>query len=484
MRILSTCKDKGIEAVTIYTSPEKNLPHALFSDEAYCLGEGPLSETYLNQDKLIEICHQAKVDAVHPGYGFLSENASFAKRLAGEGIIFIGPTPHAIEVMGDKIGSKKWLSQTKVPMIPGYHGDDQSAETLFLEAKKIGLPVLIKASAGGGGKGMRIVEREGDFISALEAAQREAQNAFGNPQVLIEKFVQNPRHIEVQVLSDTHGQHFHLYERECSIQRRYQKIIEEAPSPSLSPEEREAITRAAVEITSTLNYVGAGTVEFIFDDSTRDFYFLEMNTRLQVEHPVTEMVTGLDLVALQIKVAEGEKLKLTQKEIPLKGHAIEGRIYAERPAENFLPSTGKVERLFHGPFYPRGTRIDCGLLPGNTVGIDFDPMLAKVMAWGEDRRESINRLDQLLSQASFWGVETNITYLKAILALDEFERGETCTHFVKTHEEKLMKAISTPKFRPEALAAYLFSKKLKKEDKEMAVENTNVWSETGPFKNI
>ncbi|MBA2405318.1 MAG: ATP-grasp domain-containing protein, partial [Bdellovibrionales bacterium] len=336
LRVLKTAKEMGIKVVTVYAEDDKHLPHALFSDESYPLGSGALSETYLNKAKLIEICKRSGADAIHPGYGFLSENEEFARMVEKAGIIFIGPTPESIVLMGDKIGSKKALEKINIPLTPGYHGEDQSEDMLVKEAKKIGYPILIKASAGGGGKGMRIVHQDSELLESIRGAKSEGLKSFSNDRVLIEKYVVNPRHIEVQLMSDTHGTHLHFFERECSIQRRYQKVVEETPAPNMSQELRLKICETAVEIARGINYRGAGTVEFIMAQDG-NYYFMEMNTRLQVEHPVSEMVTGADLVKCQIMVAQGDKLPYIQNEIKQKGHAIECRIYAEDPDNNFMP---------------------------------------------------------------------------------------------------------------------------------------------------
>lgn len=434
LRIIRTCRELGIETVTLYTEAEARFPHVWMSHRSISLGEGLLSETYLNIDKIVQIALENECQAIHPGYGFLSERAAFAKKVSEAGLIFIGPTPEAITAMGDKKGSKEIALKVGVPVIPGYHGDDQSEQVLLSEAKKMKWPVLIKASAGGGGKGMRVVESESDFKSMLESAKREALNSFGDDRMLIEKYIEHPRHIEVQVFSDAHGNHFHLFERECSIQRRHQKIIEESPSMALTDELRKNICECAVKLSKHINYLGAGTVEFILD---RDgsFYFLEMNTRLQVEHPVTEMVVGIDLVEWQIKVAQGEKLPLTQSDIKQHGHAIEARICSEDPDQNFMPSIGHI---FHvGNPTTQHTRFECGVVDGNDVLLQFDPMLAKLICWGATREEAAHRLSIALEDVPFLGVKTNAEYIARILRNSHFLRGETFTHFVKTYETEL-----------------------------------------------
>ena len=433
-RVYKTAREMGISTVGIYTDEEKELPHSFEADFSVGLGSGPLSETYLNIDRLVQICLEHKIDAVHPGYGFLSENSKFAEALAAKGIKLIGPPTSAMEAMGDKKTSKIMMEKINAPLIPGYHGDNQEPDFLFDEAKKIGFPVLVKASAGGGGKGMRIVESEGEFTEALEGAKREALNAFGNDQVLIEKFITNPRHIEVQVMSDTHGNHFHLFERECSIQRRYQKIVEETPSVALDEKLRQDITQTAAKIAEHMKYEGAGTVEFILDQDGK-YYFLEMNTRLQVEHPITEMVTGKDLVRLQIEVAQGEKLDFTQEDLTQNGHAIEVRLYAEDPDNNFLPSIGKIIHV--GKTSLRDVRLDTGYIDGNNVTISFDPMLAKLIVHAENRGQAIEKLKLALLDFPFLGLKTNREYLLRILNHQGFVEGDTYTHFVQTHENEL-----------------------------------------------
>ncbi|MBC7429303.1 MAG: ATP-grasp domain-containing protein [Bacteriovorax sp.] len=481
LRVIQTAHEMGIKTVTLYTDEEINLPHASAGDESFNLGSGALKDTYLNQEKIIGIAQSCGADAVHPGYGFLSEKSSFAKKVREAGLIFIGPSPESIDLMGDKKTSKTKIQELGVPSIPGYHGDNQEISFLMKEAKKIGLPVLIKASAGGGGKGMRIVYDESEFQSALEGAKREALNAFGDETVLLEKYITSPRHIEIQVMSDQHGNHFHLFERECSIQRRYQKIIEESPSPAVTPELRKKMTEAAIKITSGINYEGAGTIELILD-TDGSFYFLEMNTRLQVEHPVTEMVTGLDLVRLQITVAQGDKLPFTQNDLKQRGHAIEVRIYAEDPDNEFLPSIGLIKKI--GKTTVRDTRLDCGYIDGNAVTISFDPMLAKLISWGESREVAARKLNLALNDILFLGLKTNRDYLKRILTLPEFHNGETYTHFVKTYEDKLQKKTPSKEQTAMAVAAFLLKKNQSSSNGQSAVKANNVWESLSGFRNI
>lgn len=480
LRVIQTAREMGIQTVTLYTDEERGLPHCTAGDESYSLGTGALKDTYLNQEKIIEIAKRCGADAIHPGYGFLSEKSTFAKLVRESGLIFIGPSAESIDLMGDKKSSKIKIQELGVPSIPGYHGDNQEISHLVTVAKKIGFPVLIKASAGGGGKGMRIVEKESEFQAALEGAKRESLNAFGDDTVLLEKYITSPRHIEIQVMSDSHGNHFHLFERECSIQRRYQKIVEESPSPAVTKELRAKMTEAAIKITKGINYLGAGTIELILDTDGQ-FYFLEMNTRLQVEHPVTEMVTGLDLVRLQILVAQGEKLPFKQEDIKQTGHAIEVRLYAEDPDNNFLPSIGKIKKI--GKTNLRNTRLDCGYVDGNEVTISFDPMLAKLISWGETRELAADKLNLALNEVVFLGIRTNRDYLKRILTLSEYRQGLTFTHFVKTYEEKLKPKKKTKEQTALAIAAALFNKTTNTKG-ELSSKKTDVWSSLSGFRNI
>lgn len=474
LRVIKTCKKLGIQTVTIYTEEDKNLPHAYKSDESYYLGQGTLAETYLNQQKIIEICKEAGADAIHPGYGFLSENTDFCKLVAKNDIIFIGPSTYAIELMGDKKTSKQKMEEIGIPLVPGYHGDDQSEDVLFSEAKKIGFPVLIKATAGGGGKGMRIVESETEFQDALGAAKREALNAFSNDKVLIEKYITNPRHIEVQLVSDGQGNHFHFYERECSIQRRYQKVVEETPSTALDAKLRTAVCETAVKIAEGINYVGAGTIEYILTQD-KEFYFLEMNTRLQVEHPITEMVTGFDLVELQIQAAAGEAFSFEQKDIQQNGHATECRIYAEDPDNNFLPTIGKIKEI--GRATDSGVRLDCGFADNTQVSVNYDPMLAKLITYGEDRDSSIHKMNKALNEVLFSGVKTNRDYLKRILKHPKYLNGDIHTHFIENEQEGL-----TPEVLKDDQLALLIASGIFATAKES--QHRNVWDNLIGFRNV
>ncbi len=479
IRIIQTAKEMGIGTITLHAPEERDLPHALYSDEAVELVGKTLQETYLNQDLLIQIAKDKNADAIHPGYGFLSENSGFAEKVEEAGLIFIGPTANVIHLMGDKIQSKLSAEKYNLPIIPGYHGEDQSLEKLQSEAEKIGYPVLIKASKGGGGKGMRVVYDPKEFSEALDGAKREAMNAFSDDAVLLEKFIEDPRHIEFQVLSDTYGNHLHLFERECSIQRRHQKIVEETPSVALNDDLRNQMAKASVSLTSGINYRGAGTIEYILDKHGK-FYFLEMNTRLQVEHPITEMVTGVDLVKEQIHVAEGKALGFTQEELRQRGHAIEVRIYAEDPQNEFLPSVGKIEYLGESSLHH--VRMDTGYVSGNVVSINYDPMLAKLIVWGTDRKSAIEKSKLALEEVLFLGLKTNRSYLKRILEHPSFENGETFTHFVVTHKEKLL---GHQEMNQDDLASYVAAFLLNKKAPQATRESsTTAWDQISGFRNI
>ncbi len=422
-RIIRTCKKLHIETVAIFSNADKD---SLFVKEAnfsFSLGESQASESYLNIPKILAIAIEQKVDAIHPGYGFLSENFTFAKQILDAGIKFIGPNPESIFLMGDKIQSRNHAVKTGLPIIPGYDGDNQNPEYLLEQAERIGYPVIVKASAGGGGKGMKRVDRSEDFFESLESAKREAKNFFSNETVFIEKYILNPRHIEIQIFGDTHGNVISLLERDCSVQRRHQKIIEECPAPNFSVELRKKMSETAIQIGKSINYIGAGTVEFILDQDKK-FYFMEMNTRLQVEHPVTEMVTGLDLVELQIQVANGEKLNI--ESIEPERHSIEARIYAEDPENNFLPSIGKIIFLEQ----PQNIRIDSGIEENSNISIYYDPMISKVISVGSDRTKAIENLKIGLSELIILGIVTNIPYLQFLLNQDIFQNGKFTTSYI------------------------------------------------------
>lgn len=453
-RVIATCRDMGIETVAVYADADSVLPFVSAASESHCLGGGTLAETYLNKQKIIDVAKASDADAIHPGYGFLSENASFCKMVEDAGITFIGPTAEVIALMGDKIAARDCAQKAGVPLIPGYNGNKQDVDTLKEAADKIGYPVLVKASAGGGGKGMRVVENPKDFANALESAQAEAQNAFGDSRVFVERYITQPRHIEVQVFSDMHGNHVHLFERECSIQRRHQKIVEESPSPALDSALRAQISETAVNITRHIAYRGAGTVEFILDTDGR-FYFLEMNTRLQVEHPVTELVTGQDLVAWQIAVAEGKPLPCKQSDLQQNGHAIEVRVYAEDSDNKFLPTTGTIACV--GNPVAHGLRFENGYADGNAVTVNYDPMLAKVAVWAETRIAAAEKLRHVLDDVWFAGIKTNRAYLQRVLAHPAFIAGDTFTSFVETHKTDLQARPLSGADKAAAIAAFILA---------------------------
>ncbi len=428
LRILRSAKEMGIATVAVFSEADKEALHVKYADEAVCIGPPPSNQSYLKADKIIEVCKKLNVDAIHPGYGFLSENAAFAKKIKEAGLIFIGPSPESIEVMGSKLAAKQAVSKYNIPMVPGVDHAITDIDEAKERALEIGYPILIKASAGGGGKGMRVVEDPKDFESQMKRAISEAESSFGDGSVFIEKFITSPKHIEVQVMGDHHGNIVHFFERECSIQRRHQKVIEEAPSAVLNEEKRKAIGEAAVNVARSCGYYNAGTVEFIVDENL-DFFFLEMNTRLQVEHPVTELITGVDLVKLQIKVAEGEKLPITQDQITKKGHALEVRVYAEDPANNFLPDIGKLQTYVRpqGP----GIRLDDGFEQGMSIPIHYDPMIAKLCTYGKDREEAIDRMLRAIEEYKITGIQTTLPFCTFALQHENFKSGAFTTKFVE-----------------------------------------------------
>jgi len=439
VRIIATCKEMGIATVAVYSEVDRDALHVLEADQAVCLGASEPSESYLNMDRIIAAARLSGAQAIHPGYGFLAENPVFAERCAKEGIVFVGPHARAIRDLGDKTVARRIMADSGVPVIPGMMEPEEDAERLAREADRIGYPVLIKAAAGGGGKGMRVVGSPADFKEACASASREARNAFGNGDIYLEKYISRPRHVEFQVLSDSHGNAIHLLERECSIQRRHQKIIEETPSPALTPELREKMGQAAVAAARASSYVNAGTVEFLLDQDG-SFYFLEVNTRLQVEHPVTEMVTGIDLVRQQIEIAAGNQLRISQKDIAGRGHAIECRIYAEDPSCAFLPSAGKI-RFLREPKGP-GIRNDSGIYPGFTVPVEYDPILSKLIVHAGSRQDCISRMVRALKDYVILGLMTPIPFLVDILSSEAFMKGETYTDFIDTHFAQWAPAIS------------------------------------------
>jgi len=440
VRIMRSAREMGVRTVAVYSDADRKALHVRYADEAVHLGPAPSTQSYLVMDKIIDAALSTGAQAIHPGYGFLSENAAFARAVKQAGLIPIGPSPEAMEMMGSKLAAKAAAKKYNIPLVPGTDEAISDRAEARRIAATVGFPILIKASAGGGGKGMRIVESEEQFDEMLDRAISEATSAFGDGSVFIERYVASPRHIEFQVMGDTHGNVVHLFERECSIQRRHQKVVEEAPSSVLTPEIREAMGRCAVQVAKACNYIGAGTVEFLLDEKL-NFYFLEMNTRLQVEHPVTEMITGVDLVKEQIRVAEGHPLSFRQEDLKINGHAMEVRVYAEDPANNFLPDIGKLTRYIRpqGP----GVRLDDGFEEGMDIPIYYDPMIAKLITWGEDRDEAIQRMIRAIDEYVIAGCETTLPFCRFVMEHEAFTSGNFDTHFVKHH------------FTPEVLRPHL-----------------------------
>lgn len=438
LRIIRSAKEMGIRTVAVYSEADRNMPFVRFADEAACIGPAPSAQSYLRTEKILEVAKTFGADAIHPGYGFLSENAGFSKAVSDAGLIFIGPSAHSIEMMGSKIAAKQAVQKFNVPMVPGTDQPLKDLEEAREVAEAVGFPLLIKASAGGGGKGMRIVEEPGQLEEQMRLAKSEALSAFGNDDVFIEKYIAAPKHIEIQVLGDQHGQYVYLFERECSIQRRHQKLIEEAPSSCLTPAVRKAMGECALRVAEACKYHGAGTVEFLVDEQL-NFYFLEMNTRLQVEHCVTEMITGTDLVKEQIRIARGEKIRLKQDELRISGHAIELRICAEDPMENFVPDTGTLE-LYRRPQGP-GIRVDDGYEEGMEIPIFYDPMIGKLIAWGANRQEAIERLCRAIDEFQVKGIKTTLGFGRWAVKQPAFEAGNFDTGFIAKY------------FKPELLIA-------------------------------
>ena len=435
-RIIKTAHRLGIRTVAVYSSADTHSKHVALADEAYWIGAAPASESYLMAEKIIDVAAKSGARAIHPGYGFLSENAEFAQLCSDRGLVFIGPPVSAIKAMGSKSNAKDIMAKAGVPLVPGYHGQDQSLENLLTSAQDIGFPVLLKAAAGGGGKGMRIVKAAKEFSEALSSCRREAMASFSDDEILVEKYLTQPRHVEIQIFADNHGNVVHLFERDCSAQRRHQKIIEEAPAPGISEDVRKAMADVAVKAARAIGYAGAGTVEFLYDHDS-SFYFMEMNTRLQVEHPVTEFITGLDLVEWQLLVAADHELPLQQEQITCSGHAFEARIYAEDPAQDFLPATGSIIHL-DTPAESAHIRIDTGIRQGDPIGIFYDPMIAKLIVWDKDRKSAIGRLKGALDQFQVVGVTTNIDFLAAIAANETFGSQFIDTSFIEKHQDDLV----------------------------------------------
>jgi len=435
VRIIRACKELGIVAAAVYSEEDKKANHTLLADEAYYIGEAPSTQSYLVKEKLIALAKSIEADAIHPGYGFLSENSAFIEMVENENLIFIGPSSASVKLMGSKTSARSLMKKNNVPVVPGTINPIQNLEEGIETAIKIGFPVLLKASAGGGGKGMRIVNSKREFSDAFEAAKREAEKAFGDSSVYIEKLIENPKHIEVQIIADKHGNYAHLFERECSIQRRHQKIIEESPSSSIDEITREKITDSAIQAAKACNYYSAGTIEFLMDRKM-NFYFLEMNTRLQVEHPVTELVSGIDLVKEQIRIASGEKLSFKQSDIKIHGHAIECRIYAEDPLNNFLPSTG----ILHNYFEPAGPgiRVDSGFQQGSEISVYYDPLISKIIAWSIDRESTIKRMIRALDEYSITGIKNNISFLKNVLSHKRFLDSSFNINFIENSIKEII----------------------------------------------
>jgi acetyl-CoA carboxylase biotin carboxylase subunit len=469
LRVMRTARRMGIKTVAIYSEVDRRSPHVLFADEAVCIGPPPSSQSYLMGNKIIEVALSLGVDGIHPGYGFLSENAAFAQAVTDAGITFIGPSPYSIEVMGSKLAAKEAVKKFNIPMVPGTEGAVSDVAEAIEVGRTVGYPLLVKASAGGGGKGMRIVEHEAELASQMERAISEATSAFGDGSVFIEKYVGSPRHIEIQVLADLHGNTVHLFERECSVQRRHQKVVEEAPSAILTPEIRMAMGADAVKVAQACEYTGAGTVEFLVDENL-NYYFLEMNTRLQVEHPVSELITGVDLVEQQIRVAKGEKLSFSQADLSIKGHAVELRVYAEDPLNDFLPSIGKLS-TYRRPT-GEGIRVDDGFEQGMDIPIYYDPMIAKLVAFGKDRTEAIARLLKAIADYEIEGVATTLPFGRFVLEHDAFVSGQFDTHFVQNYFTK--EALTADEADEDAVAAALALQVYLKEKGRLHAPETKV----------
>ncbi len=476
LRIMRTIREMGLKSVAIYSEADRNAPFVKYADEAVLIGAPASSESYLRGDKIIKVCKDLNVDAIHPGYGFLSENANFARLVNQHGITFIGPSPEAMEIMGDKLSAKAAVRSYNIPMVPGTEGAITDVKEAKKIASEIGYPILIKASAGGGGKGMRIVDSEKDFDEQMKLATSEALSAFGNGAVFMERYVGSPRHIEIQVMADQHGNVAALFERECSVQRRHQKVIEEAPSSVLTPERREEMGQKACDVARACNYVGAGTVEFLLDENL-NFYFLEMNTRLQVEHPVTELVSGIDLVKEQILVAQGHPLSFKQSDLRINGHAIEVRVYAEDPTNNFLPDIGTLKT--YRPPIGIGVRVDDGFEEGMTIPIYYDPMISKLIVHGKDRAQAIERMIRAIDDYKISGIETTLPFCKFVMQHDAFVSGNFDTHFVKNYFTPEALDVNLPEGVQEVgailSALFLNEDKVKVKQKQQLINQHSNW---------
>jgi len=473
-RVISTARRLGIRTVAVYSDADADAKHVAMADEAWCIGPAPAVESYLVAEKIIEIALKSHAKAIHPGYGFLSENAQFAKRCESNKLIFIGPPVGAIEAMGSKSAAKDIMSKANIPLVPGYHGEDQSVANLLRAANEIGFPVLLKATAGGGGKGMRIVNTQAEFDNALLSCKREALASFSDDEILVEKYLTQPRHVEIQVFADNHGNVVHLFERDCSVQRRHQKVIEEAPAPNISEKVRNAMADVAIKAAQAIGYSGAGTVEFLYDEDG-SFYFMEMNTRLQVEHPVTEMITGIDLVEWQLVVADNQLLPKQQEQIKSNGHAFEVRIYAEDPDQDFLPATGKIVHL-NTPTESTNIRVDSGIRQGDEVSIYYDPMIAKLIVWERDRETALARLRGALADYQVVGLSTNLTFLSALAANEAFNNVDIDTSLIEKQHDDLFPVKQKTTDQSIALAALYIIKRRVKEAEYHAKQSNDPYS--------
>ncbi|AQV92439.1 3-methylcrotonyl-CoA carboxylase [Cupriavidus necator] len=490
-RVAATCRRLGIRTVGVYSDADAEARHVAFCDEAVHIGGAAARDSYLRADHIIEMAKESGAQAIHPGYGFLSENEAFAEACAAAGLVFIGPPASAIHAMGSKSAAKQLMEKAAVPLVPGYHGEDQDPALLRREADRIGYPVLLKASAGGGGKGMRVVESGDGFEAALASVKREASASFGDDKVLVEKYLTRPRHIEIQVFADTHGNCVYLFERDCSVQRRHQKVLEEAPAPGMTGERRRAMGEAAVAAAKAVGYVGAGTVEFIANQDG-SFYFMEMNTRLQVEHPVTEMITGQDLVEWQLRVAAGEALPLTQEQLRIDGHALEARIYAENPDKQFLPSTGTLRFLRTPPAVqfmrgddahgPAGIRIDAGVREGDTISPFYDPMIAKLIVWGKDRDEALARMRQALAAYHVVGLSTNVAFLQRLVSSQAFRTADLDTGLIERNEKVLFPPPAPVGMEIIALAVAALMDRETRERRIDAADQHSPWTHGGTWR--
>ncbi|MFQ5534491.1 MAG: acetyl/propionyl/methylcrotonyl-CoA carboxylase subunit alpha [Sphingomonadales bacterium] len=483
-RIIRTARRMGIRTIAVFSEADAGALHVEMADQAFLIGPAPAAESYLRADKILECARETGASAIHPGYGFLSENAAFAESCADAGIVFVGPPPAAIRAMGVKSEAKSLMEQAGLPVLPGYHGEKQDLARLRKAAEGIGYPVLIKAVSGGGGKGMRLVEKPAEFAAALEGAQREARSSFGDDRVLIEKFLRIPRHIEIQVFADGLGNVVHLFERDCSLQRRHQKVVEESPAPGMTPELRDQMGTAAVEATRAIGYRGAGTVEFIVDVAEgldgAPFYFMEMNTRLQVEHPVTELITGLDLVEWQLRVAAGEPLPSAQEDLAIHGHAVEARIYAENPGRDFLPATGRLLKMRTAKPGPH-VRIDSGVREGDTVSVHYDPMIAKLISWDLDRGAALGRLRAALAEFRIAGLDNNIAFLSGIVRHDAFMNGDIDTGFIANHKADLAPPAEPVSDTILALACLDVLLTRREEVADLSAASQDIWS---PWRSV